>query len=1123
VRRTLPSLFSALLLLSFLLALSGCGEAGGDTDEHPGTTTDTGAATDAGTQAGEDSGSTNTPTGQTSFFSASSDEQGASFGAEKNGAPSAAADQAGGEHGADATVEEGDIYRVLADDRILNLNSYRGLQVIDVADTSNPTIIGRLKTTGTPVEMYVVGDRAIVLLNNWRGYYGEIGVPGVETFEGGLVLLVDLSDPTAPAVLDQSRVVGYIRTSRIVYDSESIAVYVAAQEYQRYGYGGGRGMAVDAVGESSVESEGPKTVVQSYAITDEGKIEARTRLDLGGYVSDIQATPRVLMVAHNEWHNDEQFSRVSVVDISSASGAMVEGDDVAVKGRVSSKHNMNYYKGVLRVVSGSSWQQRTNHVQTFDATDLADITPIDHKTFGDGENLFATLFLGNKAFFVTYLRVDPFHAFEITDDGFITERSEYIVSGWNDFFRPVFEESRLVGIGVDDAGGDRTMAVSLYDITDLTNAEPMLARADVRASGWSWSEARWDDRAFSVLEGAVEATAEDGETVETGMVLLPFSGWDEDRERYVAAVQIFTFSPTTLTQRGFMEHGTPVRRSFLGKPSTPANLSEQELSLFNCADPDDPKELGRVELSPSYSDFFVRGDHGVRLKDSSYYYYWWGSRETERPPAQLETVSRDGDPDTDEPVAEVDVPAGSRLIKAGDDHVVAVQTRYEQRETNDENKYEPYYVTTAVVLDYSDPASPKRVGELETDEISQSYYYGHYGYYDVACYDCGFWGYGGVEAYPLGGDVVFVERIREQELLGQEEVCRTYPDEEFLHYEEKPDGGAHQGYYWYSGSISCRSLDGAEPVCSGEIRKCGYDADNNVECEPIDPETIKTSERCWTNDRYHYWQRFSFRVLDLSDPADPTLTEAVELPTEQEALGVFVHGRSVYANWQKPFSVEGLDRPVVQHWFTRVDFSDPSAPVLDDPVNIPGTIVAVGEDDVIFTRDQSWVDDKMVPSVNRLQVQDGLAWLQARHEFEGEYLTSIIYDRRGHLLVSHRTGYYYYYYDYYPGGEQEEQKQHLSIFDAEAENMPLLSKPEMALWASLRTTAGERALLSVPGGLLVYNYEDAAAPYPQSYFATQGWPTRIAADGDDVWFAAGRYGVVHFDISAHNILQPVED
>ena len=177
-------------------------------------------------------------------------------------------------------------------------------------------------------------------------------------------------------------------------------------------------------------------------------------------------------------------------------------------------------------------------MQTFDASSIHNLAPIDHARFGDNESLFATLFLGNKAFFVTYLRVDPFHAFRVDDDGTITEMAEFVVSGWNDFFRAVQNEERLVGIGINDENG-RQVAVILYDITDLSNPEPLIARAEVEVKS-SWSEANWDHRAFSVLEDAVQVGGPNGEA-ETGLVFLPFTAFGHADSRYSAAVQIFTF------------------------------------------------------------------------------------------------------------------------------------------------------------------------------------------------------------------------------------------------------------------------------------------------------------------------------------------------------------------------------------------------------------------------------------------------------------------------------------------------------------------------------------------------------------------------------------------------------
>ena len=117
------------------------------------------------------------PDGQSSFVSAdgyngqqTQENTESDADSSQNGSPNAAP---GAERDADRTVEEGDIYRVVngATDLIFNLNRYRGFQIIDFSDPSTPDIVGRVKLNGTPVEMYQVGDRVYVLLNDWYSYW----------------------------------------------------------------------------------------------------------------------------------------------------------------------------------------------------------------------------------------------------------------------------------------------------------------------------------------------------------------------------------------------------------------------------------------------------------------------------------------------------------------------------------------------------------------------------------------------------------------------------------------------------------------------------------------------------------------------------------------------------------------------------------------------------------------------------------------------------------------------------------------------------------------------------------------------------------------------------------------
>ena len=372
--------------------------------------------------------------GDQSFISADDQQGNRSQDNEFEEKPSEDAEVGSDEASDGRTVEEGDIYRVLGDNLILNLNSYKGLQVIDFSDPQQPSIVGNYRVSGYPVEMYVVDNQAVVLLNYYQGYYGNRADVEVDSYQGGLVLTVDISDPQNPQPTDAARIPGNIITSRLTRGSGKQALYIAANNY----------------GQSDNQ-----TVVRSFSVGADGTLTQRSTIDLGGYVADIQATTKALLVARHDWTQEGGLSTVALIDITNPDGLMIEGAQVVTQGRVQHKSNMDLYLDVLRVASSSAWSQsNTNHLETFNVSDIHNPIRIDHETFGVDEQLYATLFLKNKAFFVTYLRVDPFHAFSIDDQGQAEEKNEYIVSGWNDFFRPVMGETRLIGIGVDDTRVD---------------------------------------------------------------------------------------------------------------------------------------------------------------------------------------------------------------------------------------------------------------------------------------------------------------------------------------------------------------------------------------------------------------------------------------------------------------------------------------------------------------------------------------------------------------------------------------------------------------------------------------------------------------------------------------------
>lgn len=960
-------------------------------------------------------------------------------------------------------VEEGDIYRVLDTGTILNLNTYRGLQIIDVTDPTMPEIIGRSQVTGSPVELYVVDQTAYVLLNNYQGYYELANSARVDSYNGGLLVAVDLSDLTHPVVVDQARIPGNIKTSRLTRGGGQVALYAVSSEHGQF---------------ESDEWE-TRTVVSSFALSA-GIIEPQNQLNLGGYVADIQATPDALLVARNNWQSQERFSRVAVIDISDPTGAIVEGPEVAVAGVVSSKTNMDIRNGILRVVSGSSWSGTTaNHLQTFDATDPDRLSVIDACEFGEGQNLFATLFLEDRAFFVTYLRVDPFHAFSLTEDGHCEEVAEFEVSGWNNYFRPVFDDQRLIGIGINDENG-RTLAVSLYDITNLANPQPMVARSEVEADR-SWSEATWDDRAFSVLENAVAVETADG--LETGLVLLPFSGWNEENHEYVSAVQIFTFSERALTRRGLMIHGTQVRRSFVANADTLANLSETELSLFEHGNPDQPQELGRVSLAPNFTDVLVFGEYGARLNRSSETYMgWWGNR-AELPPSTVEIFDLSDHADTSVTLTEIQVPANAEIERVGR-LLAIIDSKWVGHEDGPGN-----LVTRIEMFDLTVPTEPELLGAVGTDQLTSG------GNWGGPIFNCFRWPcrppMGSMSSrFVVGDALVFLQNTSQQEVIGEEETCWIRPvgDE-------------------FNGTMTCRTVDGGETTCYGEIRRCET-TDDGLACEAVDPEEIETTEECHTNDLMRYWQSYTAHVLDLVTPTEPTFVDPIELPLEEQGVSALADGDQLWITVRRSEEVEGDSRAFARNFVRAFDLSTPTEPTLGEPINVPGELFAV-DGPTIFTRDLIWGDEIAETAIAQSVVCDGLAYIQANHRFEDQDVEQTVLDGAGHVLASHRLSWQI-------EDDSNTRNPYLTVLGQDG--LSYLGAYQLDDWANLRTARAGHALFEVPGGLLIVNTQIDWLPLAQAYFPVRGWPREFHLLEDErVILAAGRFGIYDFDFGLFNL------
>jgi hypothetical protein len=469
-------------------------------------------------------------------------------------------------------VSESDIWKRVGD-TLYVFNQYRGLQAIDLRDPDAPVLLGELSLPAVGEQLYVLDSGHVALLARDPAAYDK-----------SMLLIVDVSGG-ALRLASTVSLEGSVCESRLV----GTALYVALQG----------GVAVDSGG---VVDWQYGTAVTSIDLSAPAAPVQRSRLWYPGVGTAVMATDRFLFLAL-QGVSDESAPEVNVIDITPADGTMVEASRIATAGRVADKFKMNLsgtvfsvFSESFEVLAGDPSSPRGTWSTTLETFSLADATnpvPLGVLKLAPGERLHATRFDGDRAYAVTFKNVDPLWVIDLADPSQPVVAGEVAVPGWSTYIQPL--GGRLVTVGVEDGH----TAVSLFDVSDP--AQAVLSSRVLLGGDASWSEANWDEKAFSVFK-------------EEGLILIPFEGWSNGV--YASQATLIDLGDTTLTARGLISGNRSIRRTLLYGQRLFA-LSGKELLSVDIADRDHPAVKAGLELSRTVNRILASGDYLLQLEEAS--------------------------------------------------------------------------------------------------------------------------------------------------------------------------------------------------------------------------------------------------------------------------------------------------------------------------------------------------------------------------------------------------------------------------------------------------------------------------------------------------------------------------
>lgn len=463
-------------------------------------------------------------------------------------------------------IEESDIWKIRGR-KIYLFNQYRGLQVIDASDSSQPLISGFWPLPAVGEDMFLLGDSeqaasgALLLA---RLPANSVNPEGTRV----LRLSLDNDTPQLEASLDLP---GTLVESRMV------------------------GSRLHLISTSMLDMEGnwsPAAWIITLDLSQPGILVEEARQSVAGSVSTAGSTQKYLWLAGSAPGN--WSSHILTAFPIETGGVLGTPRSTPLGGVIQDKFKVGDAAGGLAAVVQSwvgpdgKWQNRTL-VETYADEGMGEMRRRSQLEIIRDEWLFATRFDQQRLYVVTFRQTDPLWLVDLSDPDAPAITGHLEVPGWSSFIEPMGD--LLVAVGRE--GGQ--VQVSLFDVSD--SARPRLAsRVNVGESGYSWSEAEWNEKAVKILPAA-------------GLILVPVTEWAGGTISHGVRVVGLDLSGKNLTAQGTIQHSFSPRRSALLDGELVASVSNRELFLVDVSDRANPSLQAEVTLAFGVDRLAIRSGY----------------------------------------------------------------------------------------------------------------------------------------------------------------------------------------------------------------------------------------------------------------------------------------------------------------------------------------------------------------------------------------------------------------------------------------------------------------------------------------------------------------------------------
>jgi len=303
--------------------------------------------------------------------------------------------------------------------------------------------------TSTVIQVYDISDRATPKLER------DITVDG-NYFDSRMIGDYVYMITNQPAFVNKTEVnLPIIRTDDLVVRVEAPTIYY--ENYTDYSYAFTNIFALD------IQDSGKPLTHQTFLL---------------GAASTLYVSPNNMYIT-TPWYNETATTYIEgtkVHKIRVDNGDISYVADGVVPGWVLNQFSMDEQNGYFRIATtvGHAWEGSSSKSNVYVLnTSLGVVGGLEG--LAPGEQIYSARFMGNRCYLVTFRKVDPLFAIDLTDPANPKVLGKLKIPGYSDYLHP-YDENHLIGIGKETADAEQGdfswyqgVKIALFDVTDVTN------------------------------------------------------------------------------------------------------------------------------------------------------------------------------------------------------------------------------------------------------------------------------------------------------------------------------------------------------------------------------------------------------------------------------------------------------------------------------------------------------------------------------------------------------------------------------------------------------------------------------------------------------------------------------